>query len=173
MEYPWRNDQSNRIGVNFDLRAGRLQGFSIADGTQMEGNKDAAILLSSGNLWGVFLSDVYSELFESQRLVKVDPHGMPLRLDLLTLTNSSVYAKDTPPISINTRPLDIANVNVSNVFLHNSQAQMAIGEASGSHSSLLISESVSNSIHDEFTDAVAIGRSGAQVSTVKGGRRVP
>lgn len=163
---------SNRIGLKFDLGKGDLQGFSITDGTQMEDNKETAIALRSGEFRGLFLSNVYSELFASERLIKAEPGAAGLRLNLLSIVDTYVYSKDTPPVLIRTGPADIAIVNVSNLVLRHSQQQMAVAEAAGANTSIVVSDSISYSSTNDFAKTLTIGRGGAHVVTVRGGSPV-
>jgi len=156
---------SNRIGMNFDLGNGKLQGFSISDGVQMEANKNAAIRLQSGVMLGIFLSDVYCELFKTQRLVAVNPSGSPLRLSLLSIVNAYVFSDDTPPVTITTRQIDNANVNVSNLLLRHSHHQMPVAEAFGANTSLTVYESMSVSAGNEFSSTL-ISNHGAHCATM-------
>lgn len=160
---------SNRIGFNFDLGKGLLQGFSITDGTQMEANTDTAVRLASGVIQGIFLSNIYSEIFESQRLIKTEQSEAALRLNQLSLTNSYVYSKDTPPVYIGTRPIDLANVSISNLLLRHSQRQMPVGEASGTQTSIVVAESASYSSTNDSSDNLIVSRNGARTVIVRGG----
>lgn len=159
---------SNRIGINFDLGGGKVQGFSISDGTQLEANKEAAIRLQSGVILGLFLSDIYSELFNTQRLVKAEPSGQPLHLNLLSIVNAYVFSQDTPPVSVNTRAVDGAYVTVSHLLLRHSHHQLPIAEASGANTSLVVSESASTSALNEYSSNLIVNR-GARAVTVREG----
>jgi hypothetical protein len=162
---------TNRIGLNFDLGSGRLQGFSISDGTQMEANKDAGIRLVSGTILGLFLSEIYSEIFESQRLIKTQQSASQLHVGQLSITNGYIYSKDTPPLYLGSRPQDTVNASISSVILYHSQRKMQIVEASGVNTSVTVSESESESsvYADTSTEQLAVSRDGARTSTMHGG----
>ena len=160
---------SNRIGVNFELGTGLLQGFSFSDGVQLESNTDSAIRLASGELRGIFLSQIYSELFASQKLISVEPSGQPLKLSLLSVVNSYVYSKDSPPIMASTRPQDFANVNISNVVLRHSQQDLPIAAGRGANTSIVLSNSYSYSGTGMESKAPLVGKDGARTVVVRGG----
>jgi hypothetical protein len=157
----------NRIGLNFELGKGGLQGFSMTDGVQMESNSESAVRLASGEMRGIFLSNIYSELFASQRLIKCDSTGESLKVLLLAVTNSYIYSRDTPPISIATRSQDIANVTITNVILRHSQHNLPIAEASGVNSSLVLSDSRSYSSEEITSKSPAVATGGAHITVIR------
>jgi hypothetical protein len=160
---------ANRVGINLDLGTGKLQGFFISDGTQMEANTDAAIRLVSGVMQGIYLSDIYSELFESQRLIKTEEGTAGLKVNLLSITNGYVYSKDTPPVYVTTRPIDVANVSISNLLVRHSQRQLPVAEASGQQTSIVVSESASYSSTNDASEILILSRDGARATTLRGG----
>jgi hypothetical protein len=159
---------SNRVGVNFELGAGLLQGFSFSDSVQMESNTSSAIRLASGELRGIFLSQVYSEIFASQKLISFEPSGQSLKVSLLSVANSYVYSKDTPPIMAATRSQDFANVKISNVVLRHSQQDLPIASASGPNSSIVLSDSHSYSGAGTESKAPLAAKAGAHIVVVRG-----
>jgi len=156
----------NRIGLNFELAKGLLQGFSITDGVQMEGNSETAVRLASGEMRGIFLSNIYSELFHSQRLIKCDPTG-DLKILLLSVTDSYIYSQDTSPISISTRSQDIASVTITNVILRHSQRDLPIAEASGLNSSVVLSDSHSYSGEGFVSKSPILSTGGAHTTAIR------
>jgi hypothetical protein len=156
----------NRIGLNFELAKGLLQGFSITDGVQMEGNSETAVRLASGEMRGIFLSNIYSELFHSQRLIKCDPTG-DLKILLLSVTDSYIYSRDTSPISISTRSQDIASVTITNVILRHSQRDLPIAEASGLNSFVVLSDSHSYSGEGFVSKSPILSTGGAHTTAIR------
>jgi hypothetical protein len=134
---------------------------------QMESNSESAVRLASGEMRGIFLSNIYSELFSSQRLIKCDPTGESLKVLLLAVTNSYIYSRDTPPISIVTRSQDIASVTITNVILRHSQQNLPIAEASGLKSSLVLSDSRSYSSEGITSKSPAVAIGGAHITFVR------
>jgi hypothetical protein len=159
---------SNRIGLNFELGAGLMQGFSLSDGVQLEANTASAIRLASGELRGLFLSQVYSELFAGQRLITLQPSSQPLRVTLLSVANSYVYSKDTPPILASSGAQDLANVTIQNVVMRHSQQDLPIAEASGSNTFIVLSDSHSYSGTGNESSAPVSAKAGAHTSIVRG-----
>jgi hypothetical protein len=160
---------SNRIGLNFSLGNGSLQGFSISDGAQLEANTDAAIRLASGVINGIFLSDIYSELFDSQRLIRTERSEAALKISLLSITNAYVYSKNTPPICLETGTHDVVNASVFGLVVRHSQSTLPIAEVSGANTSVTVSESASVSSTGAFTEALLVNHGGAHAVTLRGG----
>jgi hypothetical protein len=159
----------NRIGLNFDLGSGTLQGFTITDGTQMEGNTDTAVRLGSGVMQGLILSNIYSEIFESQRLVKTEPGAAALKLYLLSINNAYVYSRDTPPVYLATGSRDVVNATLFGVIVHHSQRELPLAEISGANTSITVSESASTSSTNAFSEVLVVTRDGAHAATLRGG----
>jgi hypothetical protein len=159
----------NRIGLNVDLGNGKLQGVSITDGTQMEANTDTGIRLVSGVMQGIFLSSIYAEIFQSQRLIKSEPSGSALRVNLLSMSNAYVYSERTAPIYLVSGSQDLVSASISGLLLRHSQQKLPVAEISGADTSITISESASTSASNAFSEELVVVRDGARGVTVRGG----
>jgi hypothetical protein len=161
---------SNRVGINFELGKGKLQGFSIGNGTQLEANTDTAIRLSSGVVQGLFLSEIYAEIFKAQRLIKTEPGDSPLLLNLLSINECYVFSEETAPVYIGTRAMDVANVHISDLLVRHSVPSLPVAEGAGANTSIVVSESSSVSSTNAFTSNLVESRQGARGETLQEGK---
>jgi hypothetical protein len=140
---------NNRTGIQIDIRDGIMQGLSITDGTQMEGNRDSAILLSSGIIDGLEISDVYAETKAGQRFLTVAGNGeSPVKIPLLAVRGGFIGSVSVIPFFFRLRNTDTLNALISNLLMVHGSSLMPVADVSGK-------------VHLKIQNTISVSSSGA------------
>lgn len=123
---------NNRVGIEVDLRRGTMQGLSITDGTQMEGNRDSAIVFSSGVVDGFEIANVYVETKVGQRFLTVAGNGdSPVTIPLLLVRGGFIDPLSTVPFLLQARKMDTVNVLIADLLIVHGGNLMRVADVSG------------------------------------------
>lgn len=131
------NFSANRIGASFEMGA---QGVSFVAGTHFEENALAGISISSGDVYGLDVSDAYVELTGKQSLLLVRRAGKdPVRLHSFSYSSGFLLSGSAPSFDVEASgPEDFADVTLLSALIRQRETAPAVRSA-GSHAHVKVS----------------------------------